>query len=521
MRFIEKALKIKAAADKTAAFFERNSHFKNVLLLTAGYLLARLSALRVVEKSGDAVFKWRILRLWCETGNYPATIPEHHQGRWMLNLPVRALMEVFGTDPWVYYIYPLLMGLVCVLSIYFIASRLSGKFHGVLAFLLFAFLPVAADESMQFLPLVPATGYTMLAVLAMLRYFDTRREMWTLAAGLLLGLGYGCKVTMAYWYVPFALGLIWFAPAAADGHCRFPFAALLMLLTGGALVLVWEFFMLNAFFGVKWGRLSMLLSGHIGHRIEPQYLTWYEYLLSALRPLRTSGKTVYVVPRIMLVIWSSISAVLVMRNRSADRVKRFAALCYICVYLLHCYVVYKFFPFLHPERPHARYLLAMFAMGTALSTASGEEWRMLLRRWGAAPWVGVVSFILFWGTMTGFLVSSFLNPILNGDHPGAILARRRLLVRDGTPAVLRFEPKKRSSTTKEEKYARMYIVMFAPLDELRRVNAEPRALYHDADGRSYLRLWGEIPEGAPCRVRVCEEQFCDQEQLVLKREKKR
>lgn len=82
----------------------------------------RFLTLDLIEKSGDAVWKWSFLRYYAVSGIWYPDTPDHHQGRWGLNLPVYALMKLFGTSWWVYYIYPLLTALGCAILAYWIAA---------------------------------------------------------------------------------------------------------------------------------------------------------------------------------------------------------------------------------------------------------------------------------------------------------------------------------------------------------------------------------------------------------------
>ena len=69
LRFFEKLYEY---TEKLRNYFNTNSHEKNGLIIVLFYVVSRLVALAPISKSGDAVFKWRILRLWAETGTYPA-----------------------------------------------------------------------------------------------------------------------------------------------------------------------------------------------------------------------------------------------------------------------------------------------------------------------------------------------------------------------------------------------------------------------------------------------------------------
>jgi len=91
-------------------------------------ILFRLLTSQFIERSGDAIHKWGVLRCFVETGNwYPAVI-DHHMLRWSINFPVLLIQKVFGTSPLVYYIFPVLVSIICGILIYKITARLGSRF---------------------------------------------------------------------------------------------------------------------------------------------------------------------------------------------------------------------------------------------------------------------------------------------------------------------------------------------------------------------------------------------------------
>ena len=522
LRFFEKLYEY---TEKLRNYFNTNSHEKNGLIIVLFYVVSRLVALAPISKSGDAVFKWRILRLWAETGTYPAISPEHHQSRWMLNLPVRLLMEIFGTGNLVYYIYPLLCGFVCALCIYFIAARLKDKAAGMTAMGLFMLFPLTTEESIQFLPMIPASAFILSAILCMFRYQNTKRIYWTLLAGILLGLAYGCKFTSVYWFVPFSLYLIFADPESGQlsKKMHFPLALWVMLL-GGTAVAVEEFIYLNSFFGTKYGRISMLMSGHFKDRPTPQYLNIFEYLLSFLRPFYCQGKYFKFIPRVMILAAAVLSAILLWRNSSRKNPHLTLILgCFFSVYLLHCYVVYKFFPFLHPERPHARYLLALIITGIVLYAAAGEQRHDFFQKYFkkyALPFQ-----FLFKTILLVVMFIAILNPLPKGENAVQLAKQTVIFSNTADMPVLFMQDEK--LTAADTKYAQMYISAYAPINELHPADqrghldiSNKNEFFVDSEGRFFRYLWGaKVKENVPIQAIVCNRGKCRRTQLVLKRSK--
>ena len=307
---------------------------------------------------------------------------------------------------------------------------------------------------------------------------------------------------------------------------RFP-AALWLFLLGGAAVAAAELCYLNAFFGVKFGRVSMLMSGHFKDRPDPQYLSTLEYLGSFLRPLSCDGKYFHTIPRIMLLLAAIYSGILLWRAPGRKKPLTLAVGCFFAVYLLHCYVVYKFFPFLHPERPNARYLLALIILGIALYTAAWELRSEHLKKY-FREYTPLVQF-LFNGILLVVMLIALINPLPKGENLLQLVNQNILLNNVGTtPVLLQLKLRHRQMTKADIKYAQMYMCTFAPLSELHPSNQRgwldvsgKQDFYTDENGRIYRYLWGGKPaENTPLTAIVCYGSKCRRTQLVLKRAKK-
>ena len=194
--------------DRVEMFFSRAasrinavSTAKLILCFIGIFLVWRFATLDFVEKSGDAVWKWSFLRYYASLGEWYPVPPDHHQARWAITMPVLFFMKVFGPDMWVYYLYPLLTGLAAGLLLYFLTVELSGsKAAGTVAFFLQLLFPLVVRESTQFLPMLSAACYVLAAGLLLVRRVGRGGgEFVFLAAGLLIGIAYGCKFTSLYW----------------------------------------------------------------------------------------------------------------------------------------------------------------------------------------------------------------------------------------------------------------------------------------------------------------------------------
>ena len=231
--------------------------------------------------------------------------------------------------------------------------------------MLICLFPQTVRESTQFLPMLPAAFYMLGAALLFLRHLKTGTGWPLFWSGLLVGISYGCKFTSLYWAVAFGLYLLLYPAEKREffriwkihvGPAPFWFSA------GVLLVLAVETVLLNRFFGVSAGRVEVILGSHLSHMVTPNYLNFFEYHLSFFRQLRLSGKYFETLP-VFLLFCTIIPMAASQLWKGCDAGRRFLAFSFLTVYLLHCYVVYKVFPFLHPEKVILRYFLLLAVFG--------------------------------------------------------------------------------------------------------------------------------------------------------------
>ncbi|MDD5697199.1 MAG: glycosyltransferase family 39 protein [Victivallaceae bacterium] len=347
-------------------------------LISAAVIFAFLTS-QFVEKSGDAVYKWGILRHYVELGAWYPPFPDHHQGRWALNLPVIMLMKIFGTSIWVYYLYPFASGIIAGLFTYAVTAKISSRTAGAAAFLIFQIFPLTARGHTQFLPMLPATMFILIALYFILRWLDSRQLPDIAVAGIMIVLAYGCKITSLYWALALvsALGLY-----STETRVRFRFFrlkigaafSLFSAVVAGGLII--ETLIINRLCGFSGGRLQLIAGSHLSAQPDPEYCGFFTWLLSFFRPLSLHGKYFESMPCFFIFLLGLTSAVFCLWAGSVK--KRLAAFSLIAVYLLQCYMVYRVFPFLHPEQALSRYFLPVAVVGIILYCASAAEWNRLV-----------------------------------------------------------------------------------------------------------------------------------------------
>lgn len=484
-----------------------------VALLVVVFAGWRFCTLDFIEKSGDAVWKWNFLRYYAFLGEWHPVALDHHQGRWALNLPVLGLIKLFGDDPLVYYLYPLLTALGAGLMLFFITARLGGKAAGVGAFLLFLLFPLTVRESTQFLPMLPAAFYMLCAVFFMLRHAAHGGLAPVFAAGIFVLLAYGCKFTSLYWAGAFALYLsLW--PAKGKGFFRvwkFHITPAVLLFCATILVgLALETALWHHFFGITGGRAQVILGAHLKNRPNPEYLNFFEYLFSFLRPLHMSGKYFDFLPQVILFV---VTLALLPLWLCREGEKRFIAFSFLTVYLLHTYMVYKFFPFLHPEKAHGRYFLLLAVVGMAIFAAGWRDGVAFLqqrnmRRWHLAALQAAILFPLLL-----LMLIRAGNQWSRGETPWNVFRVRRdfeTARREKLPVLSRLQDSKKFESTgissRDYKYGSLWLTFWGPPERLPLRKREMH-LYRDARGGLFELLLNEenIKTGAPVRALLLDE----------------
>ncbi len=510
--------------DRIAGFCQRFaqridafSHRRLLGCLILFFACWRLLTLDVIEKSGDAVWKWSFLRYYATYGIWYPEAPDHHQGRWALNLPVYGLMKLFGSSWWVYYIYPLLTALGCAILAYWIASSLRSKAAGAAAFVSICLFPLTVRESTQFLPMLPAAFYLLGATLLFLRHLKTGAGLPLFWSGLLVGISYGCKFTSLYWAGAFGLYLLLFPAEKRKffqvwkfhiGPAAFWFSA------GVLLVLAVETVLLNAFFQVGGGRAEVILGSHLGTRVRPEYLGFFGYLFSFFRPLELSGKYFDTLPTFFL-FCGVLPMASVQLWKGCEPGRRFLAFSFLTVYLLHCYMVYKVFPFLHPEKAHARYFLLLAVFGILILTTGWSEAGTRLRKYLSRRTLLLLQAAYLGAIFTLTMIRAG-NQWQNGDNPLTLFRLCRnfeTAEREKLPVLNRIRSRKtlpmRKLTSADYKYGNMYLTVWGPAERLPQHNSRIPLLVEDTQGEIWeVLLRGEaLPApGAPCRALLLDEE---------------
>lgn len=502
MNFTQLVKRIELQNEKIASQINQITENKLVIILIAVWSFWRILTLNFIEKSGDAVWKWRFLRYYAESGTWFPASPDHHQGRWAINLPVYMIMKIFGTEAWSYYIFPFFTSLVTCLLLYYLGRKLKSKASGVIVFLLALLFPLIARESNQFLPMLPAAMFLLAGLVVAINDFDSHKWYNMLICGILVGLSYGCKVTSMYWAASIGLFLIFFDYGGKVFFKLGPFKitreALLFSL-GVACIFSAETLFINHFFGVKFGQFQVILGSHLSDRPEPEYMNLIQYLFSFIRPLDMSGKYFEFIPTLLIIGAGMGSAILLILKRRNDLCIKFISFTFIATYLFHSYVVYRFFPFLHPEKAHGRYHLILGAISLILLIISSNEWRELLRRRLSGKIAFLVS-LSFYATLLIIMLIYAGNAWSHGNHLLALLNVNRILKQANSekiPVFLQIEKTKNivsvsNIASSDKKNGTLFLSFWGPLEMLSK-ERKYHMLFTTENGSVVEYLWGAPP----------------------------
>lgn len=352
-------------------------------------LILILCNLQFIAKSGDAIHKWFMIRIYLETGTFQPIQPDHHLLRWGLIWPVVALCKIFGSSIYVYYLYPVFCYCVCGILFFLLARQILSRETAPFAVLFYAFYPVIIHGGTQFLPMVPATMWILLTLLFTLRFIDSLQKncLWMIAAGVSLVFAYGCKETSFFW-APGIFLFLAFAPAKKYcfgwGKIHLTWGMLfffLVCVVGMGL----ETLIINSIYGCRWGRYELLLGSHLlGDTQVGNYATVWSYPFSFLRQLRWDGKYYTFIPQNLSIFMGCAGAFLLLLRQREMIHRHFLAVAFLGAYFCHCYVVFKLNPISYPERAIHRYLIALIAVGFLLFCAvlpEVKKWCCAGRKW--------------------------------------------------------------------------------------------------------------------------------------------
>ncbi|MCP3965719.1 MAG: hypothetical protein GY750_15295 [Lentisphaerae bacterium] len=464
------------------------TEWKIITWIILSSMFFRLITLQFVEKSGDAVHTWSVLRCFIDTGNWYLENMDHHVLRWGTTLPVMAIQEVFGTSVFIYYIFPVIVSSITAILVYKVTTHLTDKTIGILAFLVFLVFPLTVRGATQYLPMLPASMFVLSAFLFLFKWFEKEKLYYIACTGLMIILAYGCKITSLYWAVAIALSLLIFSPV--DKGCfkiwKFkvgPAVILFSLVIIAGIII--ETLILNVLFGASYGRLQLISKTH---DFGVLYSFW-EWLISFLRPMSMKGKYFDTMPTAVIILLGLISAFFWLRKGTIE--KKFIAFSFFIAYFFHSYMIKKVFPFYYPEKSHGRYFLVLTIFCIIFYVGSQPQWNSLL--WNRVKNLHVRAFLKF-VVVALWLVPSIIyicnTRMWDGNLLDVILMHKNIKVAeaDNTPVLYRLEDELEDNklASSDRKRIQMLLTCFGPSSEIPLINQKKFPLIKNKSGKDEL-----------------------------------
>lgn len=155
----------------------------------------------------DQDHKWMASKLLLQQGVLAEWT--QHTLRWMSTVPLFAINALFGFNPALYYVWPIILSTLAVVFVYLIGAKIYGRCFG-LAFAMAAVLfPPMVSAGSQLEPTANMLPFVLGAVYCVMLWDESARIGWLACSGLLVFMGYGAKINAMIFAVPIAAYVIW------------------------------------------------------------------------------------------------------------------------------------------------------------------------------------------------------------------------------------------------------------------------------------------------------------------------
>ncbi|HBE95281.1 MAG TPA: hypothetical protein DDW80_07560 [Desulfovibrio sp.] len=311
---------------KTTALFRQRWFL--LLLLFAGSVAVRVLTAEYVDIGGDNSARWAAVHRLVEGLGYTGWT--HQTVRWSIAMQIWAVMKLWGTNPMLYYVLPILYASLGTLFIFLIGEELHSRGLGLAAAVLTMLFPQLAQTGSQLWPSVFIFAFVAASVWLILVWLRTHASVLLLLAGASFFLAWGARETAAYFF-PALLLLIWLPSRSFKG-------LFLFCLSSGLLFgCEWLYFWMDT--GSLLGRMGVTKAA-LDHRGLPP-LTLREYLGNILDYSKLRG---------LVAVFVLTLAAAAAELRSPDPRRRALGVLTLLFNLLSTYMLSSLHPpqFVHP-----------------------------------------------------------------------------------------------------------------------------------------------------------------------------
>lgn len=314
-----------------------------IIALFAFSIFVRIITAEYVDIGGDNTTRWvDALRLAKGMGFADWS---HHNMRWSIMLPLWGLLKLFGTQPALYYVLPILASSIGAVFIYLIGRQLHSEKLGICAAVLTILFPQMAQSGSQLWPSVFQFTFAAISCWAILQWHANKATSLLFCAALFYFLAWGARTSTVY-YFPGLLFLVWYP--GKNYRAAFLFGLFVALLVAGE----WLFFYFDS--GNPMGRIGLIKRAAVN---SVATVPLKDYLLNPLNLTKLRG----LLPIFILTVVASIS---LLKSRD-ERIRALSAFHLIFLFFF-LYMVSGFSPIRLAQPTGSRYWCAIAPFGLTL-----------------------------------------------------------------------------------------------------------------------------------------------------------
>ncbi len=289
-----------------------------LLILFAASVAVRIITAEYVDIGGDNSTRWVEVHRVLDGLGYSAWT--HQTMRWTISVPVWVLMKLFGTNPMLYYVLPILTASLGTVFVCLIGEELHSRRLGIAAAVLTILFPQMAQTGSQLWPSVFIFALLAVTIWLILVWLRRGSPALLVLAGAAFVLAWGARETAIYFF-PGLLLLIWLPSRSFRGVLTF------CLASGFFFGCEWLYFWLDT--GSILGRLGVAKHA-MDERGALLTLPFKDYILNILDYSKLRG--------LLAVLFLSLFACAA-ELRSTDQRRRALAIMYLIFMFLMTYMV--------------------------------------------------------------------------------------------------------------------------------------------------------------------------------------
>lgn len=254
---------------KEKEWLKRNRGLLLFCLFVLSIIVRGLTA-EYIENGGDNTGVWLSLRRLVAGMGYSSW--DHHTMRWAVNFPLWLCMKLFGTNPVVYYISPIIYASVGGVLVCLIGDKLHSLKLGLIAAVMYILYPQMTQSGSQMWPGVFEATYVLLCIYLILVWHESKSHSMLVAAVFAFFGAWGARVTSVY-FIPGILLLLLLPERDLRNTFRFCFYLGLLI------AFEWLWFYWDS--GNLGGRIGLIKATH--GALSELLVTPHQYVLHFLK----------------------------------------------------------------------------------------------------------------------------------------------------------------------------------------------------------------------------------------------